>query len=371
VELNKAMVSLRRPSPVLRELRGYWSWWTQELQGMLPQPLRRYVLARRQRVYLDLNGPILAVSYGNGDSRRSLGTYPLTASGPRSTATPEAHTLIDRAAELVLSLPPEKVLIRSLTLPLAAEENLHEVLGFEMDRNTPFSADQVYYDHVVTARDPKRHTIKLNLVVTPRAVLDELLAQLGEIGFRPQRVTTRGRAGGEILAVNLHPGSAQDDHPKTPYYLNLLLGGLLIALFAGVATLPIVHKKQKLRSMEAELAEAVQQAAAARRLGEDVARLTADANFLLEKKQSTPMALELIAELTRILPNDTWLTHLDITPSEINIRGETASAAALIPLIETSPALADARFRSPVTRMPQGDAERFHISARAETEAAP
>jgi general secretion pathway protein L len=73
--------------------------------------------------------------------------------------------------------------------------------------------------------------------------------------------------------------------------------------------------------------------------------------------------LELLDELTRILPDDTWITRLDIKGSELEIQGQSASAAALIPLIESSSILQNPRFRSPVTQIPRSDVERFHLSA--------
>ena len=61
--------------------------------------------------------------------------------------------------EVILCLPADKVLTRTLTLPLATEENLREVLAFQMDRQTPFTVEQVYYDYGVVARGRKTRTV--------------------------------------------------------------------------------------------------------------------------------------------------------------------------------------------------------------------
>src|SRR4029450_1477973 len=47
--------------------------------------------------------------------------------------------------DVVLCLQPECVLRLRVALPLAAQENLEEVLGFEMERLTAFKAGEVYY----------------------------------------------------------------------------------------------------------------------------------------------------------------------------------------------------------------------------------
>lgn len=371
MELSKANVQFKFATPMLRQLQSFWAWWLLELEAVLPAPLRQRILPRTERVYLDLNGPILAVSHGTAETRRSLGTYPLTASGTGQVPGPEARTLIRRAGELVLCLPADKVLTKSLTLPLAAEENLREVLGFEMDRNTPFSAQQVYYDYIVTSREPKKQTITLDLVVTPRPLLDELLVQLDALGLHPQRVTARRKSGARLLPVNLHPHGGHNGHADTLRYVNLGLTAVLIALLIGAAAVPLLHKRQAIHALEAELAVTEEKSELAGRLREELNRLTSDTKFLLEKRQSTPLALEIITELTRILPDDTWITHLDIKGWEVNVQGESASAASLIPLIESSTVLSGARFRSPVTRTPRSDAERFILSAETRRQVAP
>ena len=73
--------------------------------------------------------------------------------------------------------------------------------------------------------------------------------------------------------------------------------------------------------------------------------------------------LEIMDELTRILPDDTWITRLDMKGSELQIQGQSSSAAAVIPLIESSSILQNPSFRSPVTQAPRSEDERFHLSA--------
>ena len=48
------------------------------------------------------------------------------------------------ALRAIFCIPESSTLTRNLSLPAAAEDNLRQVLGFEMDRQTPFKADQVH-----------------------------------------------------------------------------------------------------------------------------------------------------------------------------------------------------------------------------------
>jgi hypothetical protein len=65
----------------------------------------------------------------------------------------ELFRRMDGRFSILLCLANTKVLRQIITLPLAAEENLQQTLRFEIDRYTPFRADQVYFDYRIKARD--------------------------------------------------------------------------------------------------------------------------------------------------------------------------------------------------------------------------
>ena len=361
MELSKSDLQFKFAAPLRRQLHEFWVWWSGELEAVLPQSLRRLILPRIPKVYLDLEGPEVAVSLATTENSEHIASFHLNASADPESADPEARALIERVRDLVLCLPPDKVLSRSLTLPLAAEENLREVLGFEMSRKTPFNADQVYYDYRITAREPAKSILTLDLVATPRQVLDELLEQLAELGISPQQVTSR-QADGLPFPVNLYPAGNRNRSSVRTRYINLALGTLALVLLAGAIALPLLQKKELIRSLEAKLATTSEQARLALRLRQEVERLTVDSRYLVEKKQARPLTLELISELTHLLPDDTWITRFVINGAEIQIQGQSDSAANLIPLVESSPSLHQARFRSPVTKAPRTQKERFQIS---------
>ncbi len=73
------------------------------------------------------------------------------------------------APNVWLVLPESEALRRTVTLPLAAEESLRDAVGFELDRFTPFSAEQAWFDCRVLARDANAQRIDVDLAVAPRA----------------------------------------------------------------------------------------------------------------------------------------------------------------------------------------------------------
>lgn len=371
MELTRPDINLKFAMPMWRRLVSFWSWWTGVLLDMLPGEVRRKLLPGVTRLYLDMEGEEVVASIGTAESHQEVARY-FPGGSTRETGRKGSEAIRNRirqASEVVLCLPRDQVLAKQVTLPLAAEENFREVLGFEMDRETPFTAAQVYYDGIVLERRPKENALSLQLLLTPRKVLDDLLTRLGELGFNPRQVTSRD-ADGTPFSANLIPPEERSRNTDKTRYLNIGLGMAVLLLLITAISLPLLHKAKVIRTLESAIDMTTGKANLAGKLRGKVDQLDMGTRFLVEKKQSTPLVVETIAELTRILPDDTWVTRLEINGPEVQVQGQSASAAALIPLLESSPELQNARFRSPVTQTPNAKTqERFHLSVEAQPEA--
>ena len=72
---------------------------------------------------------------------------------------------------------------------------------------------------------------------------------------------------------------------------------------------------------------------------------------------------ELLATLTQLLPDDSYLTELDVKGDTVKMIGLTGSATALLAAIAKSPSFRDASFESSITRDTKTNRERFDIGA--------
>ena len=329
-------LNVRLIAPLLRQLGSFWDWWSGELVDLLPAGMQEVFASANKRVVI----------------------------------TPEEAAdvvLPEQLSELVVCLPPEQVLARSLTLPIAAEENLREVLSFELDRQTPFTTEQAYYDYIVEERNAAQGSIIVKLVVSPRTIVNELLEKLTAMGIAPDVITTRAHDSENTLPVNLLPTAARRRSRLSVPRLNTALSAVCALLLLVVLLLPPWLNKRQVAELELQQSAAEIVAKDGLELRRDVERLSTASEYLLNRKQSGVFVLQMLEEVTRVLPDDTWLTRFDVNGSELQLHGQSSSAAALIELLESSALFHNARFRSPVVQVPRTDLERFHLSIELQT----
>src|SRR5262249_42934450 len=85
-------------------------------------------------------------------------------------------------------------------------------------------------------------------------------------------------------------------------------------------------------------------------------------SFLESKKQESAIAVLVLEQLSKILPNDTYLTDLTLDAGQLKITGVSAHATDLIPILEGTGYFKNASFYAPTTRQTEGT-DHFSIQA--------
>lgn len=109
---------------------------------------------------------------------------------------------------VIVGLPRHQVVVRHVELPLEVEENLDQVVRFQVERFEPMEDKQSYYDYVVADRDEGREKIQLQIVMVRRDYLDEQLNLLKDLELYPSAI--------RISSTGLHQAflAHQDGYPE-------------------------------------------------------------------------------------------------------------------------------------------------------------
>ena len=93
---------------------------------------------------------------------------------------------------LYICVPQEQAVVQTVYLPQAAEANLQQVLEYEIERQLPFSRDEIFYDYLPIGK--RGDKIALYLFAIPKKHLAGVLDVLGSFGIVPSGVETTATA---------------------------------------------------------------------------------------------------------------------------------------------------------------------------------
>lgn len=335
--MNEHLTS--RLEPLARRWHGSllqqgWRLWVKELRDCLPR-------------FLSLH-----------DIPEHLYPWPLTA--PVNAPSGEARQ--------VLLLAPDAVLVQTLQLPLAAARNLSTVVGYELDRFTPFEAAQLYF----VARQERRSAkhVHVTLVAMLRERLDQILSDCTALGLQPHAVDVAD-ATGTPMGIDLLPTPLRPRQRPTGKGLQRSLPWLCGALLVGAMVLWLDDRQRVLEAMQQSVRAQKAQVAQVQALRQQLLNTRGAAQYLIRRKTAQPPLAALLNELTACLPPDTWIDELDVNDgAEVSFSGQSAKASALIARIKNCRSLQNARFEGVIQPDAQTGKDQFSLRARLHQEAA-
>jgi general secretion pathway protein L len=324
------------------------AWWLTQMRSLAPESLRRGE-ARQDALLVTIDRWADTASH-----EPPAATLWLRRGGRESifaTLSPDrALPVLNRGIPTGLRLPPGSVLTREVDLPLAAGRQLQGVMRFEMDRLTPFAADELYWGVSGVTADRARGRLRLQLAFVLRAPVDQLREILARRQIFPSFIEAPG---GNIALAAAAPQRR-------------LLTAALPAYCAVLALLCLVSPflRQQM-AMDAVSQVIVQrQPAAATALA--LRRQLSDAAFgrtAIADAQREGDAMHVLANLTDALPDGTWLDDITLKSGTLNLDGQSTDAAALIGVLSTAPGLHNPSFTAPVTRTANGKDDQFSLQA--------
>jgi general secretion pathway protein L len=332
------------------------------LAACVPSALRHRLAGRRGRLLLVVDAAGDNLIEETGDGRRPLGRIDVDAPSGRQIVTRLPRARQGERRPIAIRLDARHALRTTASLPLAAERNLAQVIGFEFERLVPFKQSEVYFAYRVTARDKAAQSIAIALTVVPHAELAKIVAALPGLGFQAAEIQVAGPAG-ETPTIIPFASENRIARSRSGRWINLALGAVAVSLAIACIAIPLWRDQSTIDSLDAQIANARHQAEASAALQKQIDAESRDQRFLIDRKQASPTVTELLATLTRLLPDDTYLTELEEKGDEVKMVGLTGSATALLAAIAKSPTFRDASFESSITHDTKTNRERFDIGA--------
>ncbi len=346
------------------DVKKFFRWWLRELEFLVPEKVSQWLFEKQGVVIVCPEGTQLALSYSIDGNIEPLATLERNASG-----IAQYKALLDQdgrlaKADLILRLTAQQAIQKELALPLAAKENLSQVVAYELDRYTPFRPEQVYFAVKPLEGEHEPGQIRVMLVLTPREILDTLYEDIKAMGISPQFIDYEGTPNDleqRYDGYNLLPEGLREKTANTP---RLMYSALIVAvclLLGAVLVLPVWFEYQTVEVLQEKINSIEKDAKGVKALQQEIDAMIGETQLLIAEKSAAPAVLDMLNTLSVLMKDDTWLGYLQYSDGHLQIQGESPAASALLGVFEKSGIFTNARFVSPVTQDKVSGQERFQI----------
>ena len=245
----------------------------------------------------------------------------------------------------------DRFFLRDLSVPKAALPALPRILDQEVLRRTPFQLSDIWHAAIPTADGAADILTMCHWIIRK----DRAEAVLAELGLTTSDVDflAASDANGEVAPVIAFRATNHEDPLWARRVVKLLAAAGLGVVMFGLITFEW-RQASVATSIEASLIEAREGAQGNRGSSNQAARLFA-------MKADAGM-LEIWDELSRVLPDHTFLTETRIADGRVTVSGFSADAAHLVRIIDQSPLFSGATLAAAITPDAAEHKDRFSIS---------
>lgn len=329
--------------------KDFFLWWRSELTRSIPS----FVASRIQmRAWAPT---LVTVSRDGCELAGHPDKFPLAELRGRLQALKAGCALGENGIQVYLA--PDRCLRRTVSPRLLPISALYKAAELDVETQTPFTRDNV---QIFVPDQGAASTYYL----VRRNILSELQEQLQSANLGLNAISAAGEDGSLVRLTS-------NGTPLQVGWRPSLDKTILAATVAATAAFLVLswyqlHSKAEaaVTYLDAEIARAEGEARQARRSYDAyVARISQVAE-LRSETLAGPRVTVMWEELSRIVPDSSYLTNLTTKEARVEISGFSRASSELIPLIEGSALFEAAQFVSPVVKVPGFDGDRYTISFR-------
>jgi general secretion pathway protein L len=354
-----AELSVNHPDG-LRALYGRWqafaAWWVSELRAALPSAwLARIEGQAGPRLLFWVDRDLVVCRLTSAapplETRIAVGHF-----GPPAISAWLGECGLTRDQVIVGPvLDPEQFFQRELALPKSALQALPRILEQDVIRRTPFQVADIWHAAVRVGHE-RTHAdvLQMRHWIIRKDRVEAALAGLGLSANAIDFLAVRDDGGAPVPVISFR-STVLEDPPWARQAVKILAAASVGVVLLGLASFAWCQSSVA-TSIEAALDEARAGALGSNGQDGEAARLFA--------MKADVGVLDVWDELSRILPDHTFLTETSIHDGKVVITGFSGDAARLVRLIDTSPLFTGAVLAAAITPDATEHKDRFSISFR-------
>jgi general secretion pathway protein L len=241
--------------------------------------------------------------------------------------------------------------LRELAVPKAALGALPKILDQEVVRRTPFQLSEIWHAASAVPGGTSDVVAMCHWIIRK----DRAEQALAELGLKSSEVDflAAGESNGDATPVINFRTAGEEEPPWATRAVRLLAVTALFAVLSGLSAF---------EWSQASVATTIDTALAEARQGAQNGHDGIDPMGRLLAMKSDVSVLEVWDELSRILPDHTFLTESRMADGKVTLSGFSADAARLVRIIDQSPLFSGAALTAAITPDATERKDRFSIS---------
>lgn len=319
-----------------------------------------------------------------------------------SYASLAVNELNAAGADVALAIPKAWVVLKTAELPSSIMENISEVITYEIDRLTPFSKDEAFYDFMIVGESEGK--VNILLAAAKRDKVQPYIDALAKNGFvvskllfdaLPEALKSAGKSmnidetlvksmsphfeeglalkSAGVLTQALNPSEGMDlltrgfrKKEKTPVTVSVALALVIASAIIFSMVAPYLTEERRIEEIDKQIKLKKEEARKVEKLKQEADDLQKEIDTVEGFKKRRYMTVDVIKELTAVLPGSVWLTRSRITDSGVDLEGYAVTATEMLPKLEASKYFRKAEFASPTVRDAKLNSDRFSLKMEFE-----
>lgn len=324
-----------------------WQWWKSELLSFMPSSSNSKTKSAAQYQLTCLEN-----SY-------ELNTIKNDTSIWRQDNLPQDWQ-IATSSRVDLKINESQVLFKTIKLPLSTEENIDQVLNYEIDRFTPFNKESIYFQIINKKTNKASNVLEIELCIIKRAFIDPIVqltkrneAYIGNVFIK--------RDDHKDVLFNIEKHELHVGEVSKRSKSNAFLFYIIVLLTIAVIIIPFVKTHVYMNHLNQEISLLSDQVRKVKDLQAGFSATIQGEEWIMQKAAHLPAVIEILNELTYVISDESYLDGLSLYSEELRIRGKSTSASKLLTALDKSDLVTDVQFAAPVTQSSTEELERFEI----------
>jgi general secretion pathway protein L len=258
-------------------------------------------------------------------------------------------------------LAPDALVVHRKLNPLSAESVpfLDAYVRHQIERVTPWKATDTYYGVSTTKIPGTPPKIGVAVHVVAQRLIADVIAAARELHPAQLRLVVPAVDAGTVAIPIDDADKAQ--RTKIRAFVQVATTSLILLSACRLAFFPaqIAAVQSQTADVDSQIDDE-QSALSALRGGPGHFA----AGDLLALRQARPLVVKTLEELSAALPDDDYLSSMQISNDDLHISGVSTKISDLVPALEGSGHFRDVSFVEPITRVQGGEGNKFHLSMR-------